>query len=382
MTQQESDSLRECVLGFVSGDADVQKTGESLEPFSFSGLLETFVHLDCTEDEAILHWKGILDNVGILEKKLGRKVGVHLAMVDYFTGVNHIMDSPLLVELRVFRQTERLAMIDGLTGIFNRRYMDIILKKEFNRCDRYGKSLSVCIIDIDNFKAVNDTKGHLFGDIVLREIAELIKDSMREEDIICRYGGEEFLAILPETNAVGARTLAERIRAALKKDTFFVEHGITFSAGTATYPVSAVDMVGLVHAADKALYQAKYAGKDRVVSAAPERRKFGRYQHSWGLDIYTKDEKKSAQGVITQNVSLGGIQFDCATKYPVDSRLNLIFTNLDSESPNRSEVRASARITWIKRHEGGYSYGVSFVDPPETLFEAKLREPDVVGSLA
>ena len=381
MTQQESDSLRECVLGLVARDANVVKADVSLEPFSFSGLLETFVHLDFTEDEAILHWKRILENVGVLGDKLGRKVSIHLAMVDYFTGVDHMMDSPMLVELRVFRQTERLAMIDGLTGIFNRRYMDIILKKEFNRCDRYGKSLSVCIIDIDNFKNVNDTKGHLFGDIVLREIAELIKDSMREEDIVCRYGGEEFLAILPETNAIGAHTLAERIRAALKKDTFFVEHGITFSAGTATYPVSAVDMVGLVQAADKALYQAKFAGKDRVVSAAPERRKFGRYRHSWGLDIYPENETRPIRGVTTQNVSLGGIQFDCPTKYPVDACLNLIFTNLEPEATGQSRVKALARITWIKRHTGGYSYGVSFLDPPETL-EAKLKVPDTVGSLA
>lgn len=375
MKEHDSASLRKAVQAFAGKGRKVV-AGEGLqESFSFSGLLESFVHLEFTEEEAIAHWKGILAHAALLTNDLGRKIGIHLALVDYFTNINHMMDSPMLVEVHVFKQTERLAMVDGLTGVFNRRYMDIVLKKEFNRCDRYGKNLSLCLIDIDNFKNINDTHGHIFGDEVLREISQLVKDVVREEDIVCRYGGEEFLVLLPETDEAGAEILAERIRMTMKGREFFTKYNITFSAGLATYPLSAMDMEGLVMAADRALYQAKFDGKDRAVSASPERRRFGRYPQTWNLNIYPDNEARPITGVITQNVSLGGIQFECPVRYPVDCSIRLVFTSLDIEAP---DVEAQARITWAKKTMDGYIYGVSFVDTPEIL-EAKLES--AIGAL-
>jgi diguanylate cyclase (GGDEF)-like protein len=274
----------------------------------------------------------------------------------------------MLIEVHVFRQTERLAMVDGLTGVFNRRYMDIILKKEYNRCERYGKPLSVCLIDIDNFKLINDNHGHQFGDEVLREIASLLKAAVREEDIVCRYGGEEFLLILPETEAAGAFILANRIRSELKGDPFFRDNRITFSAGTSTFPSAALDITALVQTADRALYQAKFSGKDRVSEAVPERRKFGRFPQCWAVDVYPESSREPVIGIMTQNVSIGGIQFECPIRHAIDTPLRLVFTNID---PDIADVEAEARITWVKKHNDTYLYGVSFIDTPE-LIESKL----------
>ncbi len=380
MDERETERLRSEILELINEEREssiirLMDTLENSEDFGpestdsfFANLLENYVHLDFSEEEAIEHWARIIDNAREIKERLGRKIGIHLAVVDYFTNRTHALNSPMLIEVHVFRQTERLAMIDGLTGIFNRRYMDIILKKEFNRCDRYGKALSVCIIDIDDFKRVNDTQGHVFGDTVLREIAEMLRESIREEDIVCRYGGEEFLVILPETDATGAMILANRIRQETKTRIFFAENGITFSAGTATYPSCAREMTDLIQAADRALYQAKYAGKDRVCAALPERRKFGRYAKSWSLNLFTENGKRPITGIVTQNVSLGGVQFECQIKYDIDTPVHLVFTHQEEGIP---EIEAEGRITWAKRTRAIYSYGVSFLSTPP-IFEAAL----------
>jgi len=390
MDEREAEYLRSEILELINEEREssiirlmdtlerTEDLGPSEENSFFASLLENYVHLDFSEEEAIAHWIKIIDNSHEIRERLGRKIGIHLAVVDYFTNRTHALNSPMLIEVHVFRQTERLAMIDGLTGIFNRRYMDIILKKEFNRCDRYGKALSVCIIDIDDFKRVNDTQGHVFGDTVLREIAEMLRESIREEDIVCRYGGEEFLVILPETDAAGAMILANRIRQETKTRIFFVENSIAFSAGTATYPSCAREMTELIQSADRALYQAKYAGKDRICAAIPERRKFGRYAKSWSLNLFTENGKKPITGIVTQNVSLGGIQFECQVKYNIDTPVHLVFTHQEEGIP---EIAAEGRITWARRNRDIYSYGVSFLAIPD-IFESTLIPESAVHANA
>lgn len=268
MTQKESDNLKLAVISAVSRDSvfSEDRRGDT----SFSALLGSFVHLDCPEDIAARHWKLIMDRRDSLSGVLGRSVSLYTAIADYCAEPGGPLEDPFMVEGPAFRDTVRQAMVDGLTGVFNRRYMDITLRKEYNRCERWGKSLSLCMIDIDDFKIINDTKGHPFGDKVLVRLASIIKNSLREEDVLCRYGGEEFLMVLPETDAAGAMVLAKRLYAATKQDTFLTMSHVTFSAGLATYPeIKTAD--GLLAAADKALYQAKYNGKDQIVPAMPLR---------------------------------------------------------------------------------------------------------------
>jgi diguanylate cyclase (GGDEF)-like protein len=162
-----------------------------------------------------------------------------------------------------------LSYHDALTGFFNRRYLDDALENEVNRAKRYGLPLSVNMVDIDHFKEYNDTYGHARGDEILRVVADKIREQTRRADILIRYGGEEFVVILPLTSKAHARLVAEKLRGAVAA-TVTKAVGprstpeVTVSVGVATFPEDASGAPELLRAADAALYQAKERGRNRV----------------------------------------------------------------------------------------------------------------------
>lgn len=170
------------------------------------------------------------------------------------------------------RETLRNQSIrDALTGLFNRRYMEESLEGEIRRASRKARSVGAILVDLDHFKSVNDTFGHDAGDTLLRELANFLQQNSRKEDIACRYGGEEFLLILPETTLDVLQQRAEYLRAAIK--TLHVSHrgqplnALTMSVGAASFPEHGRTAESLLRAADSALYRAKGEGRDRVVVA-------------------------------------------------------------------------------------------------------------------
>jgi diguanylate cyclase (GGDEF)-like protein/PAS domain S-box-containing protein len=170
-------------------------------------------------------------------------------------------------EKRLEEELRRLSNTDGLTALFNRRHMDELLEGELDRAERYHLPVSVLMFDVDHFKKFNDTHGHDQGDRVLQGVAATMRGALRNQDLACRYGGEEFVAVLPNTTKAGAYSLAERLR----KD---VEQAridglqVTISIGVAEYPdVGEADPARLVEAADAAMYEAKSTGRNRVCIA-------------------------------------------------------------------------------------------------------------------
>ncbi|GIX46361.1 MAG: hypothetical protein KatS3mg131_0572 [Candidatus Tectimicrobiota bacterium] len=165
----------------------------------------------------------------------------------------------------------RLARFDDLTGLYNRRYLLDRLAEEFLRARRYGSPLCVAMLDLDHFKEVNDTYGHLMGDTVLATVGGVIRATVRATDIAGRYGGEEFCLVLTETKLEGARLLAERLRRRVAAEPFPAPHGATFfvtcSIGVAPFTPDMRNVTTLLARADQALYQAKAAGRNRVVLA-------------------------------------------------------------------------------------------------------------------
>ena len=165
---------------------------------------------------------------------------------------------------------EDLSARDGLTGLYNRRELERRLHEETQRARRYHRSLSVMMLDVDHFKVVNDNYGHQAGDEVLITVTDLIQLHVRPVDVVCRYGGEELAVILPETDAEGAHTVAERIRATVEESITTTPQGdmvrVTVSIGLATFPRDGDTAAGLVHSADSALYVAKQEGRNLVRS--------------------------------------------------------------------------------------------------------------------
>lgn len=159
----------------------------------------------------------------------------------------------------------RLAQRDGLTGLVNRRAFDAALAAAVERAEGTGQPVSLVVIDVDHFKAVNDRLGHQAGDRVLQEVAKVLRDSVRDTDVAARYGGEEFALILPRCGPDNALVVADSVRAAV--GSWPALDGLTVSAGVAGLPADAGDADSLVRLADAALYQAKTAGRNRVVAA-------------------------------------------------------------------------------------------------------------------
>lgn len=171
---------------------------------------------------------------------------------------------------------KHIGLTDALTGVHNRRYFDQRLREEVDRALRKGYGLSCLLVDVDHFKGVNDTHGHLIGDVVLREVAEQVKDQLRLSDAMARYGGEEFAVLLVQTDAATARTIAERIREAIASTPIRLPDrgslSVTLSVGVSTMKeeLRGADIDAkardLVDRADHALYAAKRAGRNRVMS--------------------------------------------------------------------------------------------------------------------
>jgi len=169
----------------------------------------------------------------------------------------------------MYTKTKELSITDALTGLFNRRHFENTADREFLRAVRYKNDLTFAIVDIDFFKHINDTYGHLCGDKILKEVAFLLNDSFRKTDIVFRYGGEEFVILLPETTKQGAGIIAERLRKNIANlirvntnDDRIVT--TTVSMGISQFPNDAATGKELIEAADKALYYSKRNGKNVV----------------------------------------------------------------------------------------------------------------------
>src|SRR3989338_1160093 len=164
---------------------------------------------------------------------------------------------------------QKLSVTDGLTGLYNHRYFQRRIKEEFIRAKRYNFPLSCLMIDLDDFKILNDTNGHQVGDRILTEFAKVLNNSIRQVDMAARYGGEEFVVLLPQIDTEGASNMAERFRVAIELHRFSVidkPYTITISIGVASFPSDDVNTDrDLLKGADTALYRAKNAGKNRVV---------------------------------------------------------------------------------------------------------------------
>jgi diguanylate cyclase (GGDEF)-like protein len=179
-----------------------------------------------------------------------------------------------LENARLHRIVERQALVDGLTGIANRRQCEDAMTTEIARADRLGSTLTLVLADLDDFKAVNDAHGHAVGDDVLRKFAAALRSTVRDSDLAGRWGGEEFLLLLPGADATGGALLADRVRETFSERSFVGRDGetvtVTCSFGVAQHRAGG-DVRELFASADRALYRAKRAGKNRVELEAPVR---------------------------------------------------------------------------------------------------------------
>jgi diguanylate cyclase (GGDEF)-like protein len=280
-------------VGADAGRASVRRTASSpLEQVTFAGEVDGLVEAIRAAEARVLETgepcEANLDGIASLSHPLrrgdegqGRVSGVvsvarrsrsftspERELFDYLAEQAAVS----LENVGLHETVERQAVTDELTGLFNRRRFQEAMVTEVERSKRFGQPVGLVLLDLDNFKMVNDTYGHQQGDLVLREVARVLRETSREIDEPARYGGEELAVVLPGTDLEGAYNLAERVRAGIEELALPLLEGdgvlrVTASFGVATLPGSADDMRGLVAAADEALYRAKRAGKNRTVRA-------------------------------------------------------------------------------------------------------------------
>jgi diguanylate cyclase (GGDEF)-like protein len=240
-------------------------------PLSYASRLRQLAHLELEETQAESLWRDVARHRRELFRRLNRDVGQRVALLDFILNVRPQFVEPTIIEANTLDAIKRDAVSDSLTGLYNRHYFDEALRREGERSHRYGIAVSLLLLDLDEFKEVNDEYGHRVGDKVLQTVGALILKHVRAADIPCRYGGDEFAIILSATSQAEGVTVAERIRIDVA-DSFerqpvcgqFLE--VSVSGGLASLPLDATTPDQLFLMADGALYEAKHSGSNRIAT--------------------------------------------------------------------------------------------------------------------
>lgn len=327
----------------------------------YSSLLYLLTHLNFTERQAARHWKRVLAHRDRMRQALGRDPGLRVAILDYFVNVSRELRNPKVIEIAMYERTERSAVSDGLTGLYNHAYFLQALRQEVLRSKRHGLKAALMLLDLDDFKRVNDERGHVEGDRVLMRAAAIVRDSVREIDVAARYGGEEFAVLLPDTSRLGAFVVAERIRRRVEERFARSRTPVTLSGGLAVFPDDAGAPADLIVQADAGLYGAKAAGKNRILLPQGERRRFRRLPAPQRATLATGGGRAAAD---VKNVSEGGLLVSLREAVAVGSAVSLTIERLDATPVGlRGEVVRVERVPG--EAEPAFDVGVRFLDPSE-----------------
>jgi diguanylate cyclase (GGDEF)-like protein len=331
---------------------------EKNEDVIFSELLKTFTSLDIKPKKAKKTWLDILKHRDKMADCFGREVSLRVAMLDYFININKKMHNPKIIEIKIFEQMEKSIIIDPLTKLYNKQFFNDMLFRELQRARRYNLELSIMFIDIDDFKDCNETKGHLFGDMILQEVSKGIRAALRDSDFPCRFGGDEFVVILPETSTQQANIAAERIRENVNNEFLSVHDDkfVSISIGIASFGIDGHMPDEIIKNADEALYQAKREGKNRINLHFHDYANVPRMSSNW-IKSMSISEPNGVKREKAKYIDCSGVFFEHKHILPVSSILQM-----EINPPNsKNVIPATAEVVKVKNiSEGLYDIGICF----------------------
>ena len=339
--------------------------GASIDPEVATRIVASLLNVTVGGDRSLAILRSLMAHHERLSRLLGAAVDLRVAAMDYAVEHPEVIEEPIVVDRQALDQARRHAAVDALTGLFNRRFLDIVLNKEFNRARRYEQVLSVVFVDLDDFKLVNDTYGHELGDTVLRMVGREIRDLLRQEDIAARYGGEEFLMILPHTPTEGALQLAERLLSKIRSLSVHAEVRLSFSGGVSTYPQSGETVADLLRTADAALYQAKHDGKNQIRAFAVDKRQAPR--RSADAHAYCSADCAELGEVQVCNVSTSGLSVEAETLVNPGQTIRLRVRDDDG-----TDCEIAARVVWSRKAGETYRFGGAWAGADEDVLRSLI----------
>ena len=263
MVMENENPISSLELENISNDNKyLLKYLNSSQTNNFHSLLFELTHNSYSEKEAEVLWRKITNHKNHLKSVLNREVGVLVAALDYLYNIEDSIEQPAIVDKEQFEAINTLVTTDGLTGLLIRRVFDVLLNIELEKAHREKVPLCLLMLDIDDFKKINDTYGHQEGDKVLKTIGQIILKNVRKYDIATRYGGEEISIIMPKIQNKTAYQIANRIRNNINKE--FTKIIVTVSIGISTLRDND-NPSSIVERADSLLYSAKENGKNQVL---------------------------------------------------------------------------------------------------------------------
>jgi len=334
-------------------DQRLKKYRKVFKDALYSKLIFLISHLDFKPAVARKHYEAIREHHKALETALQRNMDIRVAVADYFVSNKKKIKNPMILEIHLFREAQQAGYIDMLTSLYNYSFLRAALPHELAHAKRYADPMSIAFFDLDDFKKVNDKFGHDAGNSCLKYVAQVIQASIREMDMAFRYGGEEFLCILPKTDKFGALAVAERIRKTLERsDLSFLGHKdlkISVSGGIASFPVDGEHGDALVKFADEAMYRAKNKGKNRVELFSLEKRAYERFDDKFKSVITIDGKDYPVQG---KNISTGGFYFE--GRHTILSPARLPF-KMELEHPlyKTTVISGDGKVTRVEPQPGG-----------------------------
>lgn len=345
------DALTRTKNDFISFEKELLQLKKKYGNRVYSKFLSSVSHFELDPKSARAHFNNIKEHHQKMVESLKRDIDIRVAVADYFVSSKKIKE-PIVLELHIYKKTLEVGFKDSLTKLYNYSYFKEAFKHELAHSKRYLEPLSLIFFDLDNFKKLNDEYGHEAGNLVLRKVAKIIKSSIREVDIPIRYGGEEFIIILPKTDKFGALAVGERIRKKVSEEKFrTLKRSVTISGGIASFPYDDKNGEFLISKADEAMYRAKASGKNRIELYSEEKRAFERQQNQF---IGTIEFSGLKAKVLGKNLSPIGFYVEAQKFIPPESKVHFTISFSKSE-----RIEGEGLITRVEEHDqNSYGFGI------------------------
>jgi diguanylate cyclase (GGDEF)-like protein len=290
-------------------------------------LFRLLAGIDMPPKQCASHWEGFLLHRKTLAERLGRNLDLTAGLCDYLRFSTRLLNHPRLVDAGHFEEMLEGSINDKLTSLFNRRYFDEIFSQQVALAERYRNDFTILFLDIDDFKELNDTYGHLAGDRALAAVAQIIAREKRTSDVAARFGGEEFVVLMPHTDNISGFIFAERLRLEIEAMRIPFEDvtlNLTVSGGIASFPLNTENPRQLVQLADSAVYLAKGAGKNNIAHYKEEKRRYLRVKIQQPVLVKELDFHDTATfSGTSKDIGIGGILFENDTPLPLGSLITV-----------------------------------------------------------